>query len=86
MTPEQAIGKLSDLRSQLHTRLQHFAGECEGIQAQWAALGRAGGQRADHAAALLGKLKNHLQGISGYCDGVVEQIEAMIADPFGDGE
>jgi len=83
MTPEVAIRNLRDLCNQLHTRSQHFAGECDGIQEQWTALGRAGGQRADHAAALLGKLKNHLRGIAGYCDGVVEQIDTMIADPFG---
>jgi hypothetical protein len=86
MTPEEAIRNLKDLRNQLHTRSQHFAGECDQIQEQWTALGRAGGQRADHAASLLGRLRNHLVGMAAYCEIVAKQIDQMAADPFGHGQ
>jgi hypothetical protein len=83
MTPEQAISSLAEVRGQLHTRLQHFRGECEAIEEHWANLARAGGQRADHAAALLARLKPHLNGITQLCECVVKQIDEMPKDPFG---
>lgn len=82
MSPEQAIGALPELLKQLNSPM-HFLGlEADAVSEQWDGLGRVGGQRADHAAMLLGRLRPHLRDIAKFCVAVEKQIDGMIADPF----
>ena len=80
MRPVEVIDGLKEVRNCLHTRLQHFIGECDAVEKQWASLEGVGGH-GDYARVLVGRLKNHLRAISRYCDDVVEQIDAMMAEP-----
>ena len=83
MTPTEAIQNLDDLMKQFNARLAHMHTEADEIGEQWYALGRAGGQRDDHAAALLAKLRPHLSGLATFATTCEEQVDRMMADPFG---
>lgn len=87
MTPEQAVVGLSDLVDTLQRRLDVMRNAARSAKEQWEGLGRAGGQRADHAAELVAAaMLPDLHCLSSYCGRCVEQIRAMRADPFGKGE
>jgi hypothetical protein len=84
MTPSHAITTASeDMGRALLQRVSHLRDEADEIAEQWEALGRAGGQRDDHAAALLMRLEPHLRDLATFADRCRQQIIAMHADPFG---
>ncbi len=80
--PAKAMDELETLRKRLNVFAYNLDGECEDIAEQWKGLGRVGGQRADHAALLLSRLRSHLADIAKFCKTVEAQIDAMVADPF----
>lgn len=83
MTTTQAIEGLPTLLEKLDTLRQQLAYECEEIAEQWQQLGRIGGQRDDHAAALLSRLGPHLGETARFATACTEQIAKHVADPFG---
>jgi hypothetical protein len=83
MRPDNLIERLGDLLARIDGPREGLRKEAAEIGAQWRGLGRVGGQRADHAASLLGNLRIHLQQIAQaaiLCD---SQIAGMLSDPFG---
>lgn len=86
MTPIQAIESLREMRGNLNRILSALDLEEDMIAEEWAGLGRAGGQREDHAATLLSRLRPILSDVSGYCTRVEKQIDGWVADPFGRNE
>lgn len=86
MAPEEAIATVGELAGEASRRVALLAKEAGMVAQQWAALGRIGGQRADHAADLLSHLRPLLRDLARYASACQEQIEAMQADPFGRGE
>jgi hypothetical protein len=84
MTPSHAITSASeDVGRALLQRVSHLRDEADEIAEQWEGLGRAGGQRDDHAAALLLRLEPHLRDLATFADRCRQQILDMHADPFG---
>ena len=84
MTAETAILSLDELLKALHGIRARLADECEEISACWSGLGRVGGQRDDHAAELLKRLRPHLRTLEGLARRCSEQLEQTIANPFGE--
>lgn len=84
MTPEKALESLGDIFARLDELQADIDQEAIQIQRQWEALGCTGGQRADHAAVLLGRLLPGLRLLSRYVNACAAHIEAMQRDPFGD--
>lgn len=82
MSPEQAIASLDELLKQVHRIRSHMSDEAESIAMQWNGLGRVGGQRADHAAQLLSRLRPHFDEMAEFCAAVSQQLTGFIADPF----
>jgi len=82
MSPSNAILGTDDLLKSFTVRMSHLRTECEDIAEQWDGLGRAGGQRDDHAAQLLSRLRPHLASIERLSFDVQKQIDGMVADPF----
>lgn len=82
MTPSQSVAKLNELRGQLNRLVSQLGYEMDEIAERWAMLGNIGGQRDDHAAALVGTLRPHLDDLSRFCAAVSTQLTAMVADPF----
>lgn len=79
---EQAIETLDALQAELN-RIRHgLACECDDITEQWQCLAQAGGQRADHAATLLSRLRPHLAELSSTAAAMVDTITGLVADPF----
>jgi hypothetical protein len=83
MTPEQAIAKLPALMGQINRFRAAVDNEQAEIQEQWAQLGRFGGQRADHAAQMLSRLRPALTELASFCQTCEQQIGEFVADPFG---
>jgi hypothetical protein len=83
VTPEQAIEGLPELLGRLDALRAHLADEAGEIGEQWEGLGRVGGQRADHAAPLLARLRPHLAEIGRFASACVQQLDKFQADPFG---
>lgn len=83
MTPTQAIEKVSDLSSMVGKLAYSIGAECDDIAEQWVGLGLAGGQRDDHAALILGRLRPALRELAKLCERSAAQIDGMVADPFG---
>ena len=78
-----AIKRVDELRKQFNQRLHAMSLEIDGVAEQWEGLGRVGGQREDHAAALMARLRFHLRDISTFAKNCETQIDGMVADPFG---
>jgi ABC-type transporter Mla subunit MlaD len=83
MEPEHAIDTVADLAGQVARMSSFLRAETEDIADAWEGLRIAGGQRADHAALLLGRLRPHLRDLAAFCKNVETQIDTMVADPFG---
>jgi len=83
MTPIEAIQSTDKMHSTLNRLRSAFANETDEIVELWDGLGRVGGQRDDHAASFLGRLRPHLQTIASFCTACDEQIAEMESDPFG---
>lgn len=84
MTPERAIANLPDLLTRLDHLRTALAREVASIEAQWRQLGRVGGQRSDHAAALLGSMAPHLQELEIFTHNCLEVIQFMQTSPFAE--
>lgn len=85
MTPERSIESLSVLLSRIDTMRAEIERSANHAAAQWAALGKIGGQRADHAAALLDKqLYPSIASLRSFLERVETQICAMQSNPFAD--
>lgn len=84
MDTEKMIGKLGQvgLHGRIASMVCRLAAEVEGIEQEWAGLGRVGGQREDHAAKLMMRLEPHLRDLAKLASTAREQIIAMHADPF----
>ena len=85
MTPERAIGNLDALCEGARNRLAALEEAARLAQQQWDGLGRVGGQRADHAAALLADVGRALADLAVYAERSAGQIMRLRADPFGTG-
>lgn len=83
MTPEQAIENLPELITKLGEHLHEIAQEAAQTKLLWEGLGRVGGQRADHAADLLCRLRPSLTEMEEFITRVRHQINLMLANPFG---
>ena len=83
LEPERAIADLPALEAGLRRMLTALSLEADTMTEQWEQLGRIGGQRADHAAALMSRLRPILRDLAVYCNVVEGQIDKMVADPFG---
>ena len=82
--PEALIRRLPELVKQIDIIRAHLADEAEEVVECWEGLGRAGGQRADHAAELMSRLRPHLADLENFSHTCHEQITAMLAAPFAD--
>lgn len=83
MTAEHAIEHLDELMAGLHRLVNGLSDECNAAVTRWEGLRRVGGQRADHAAALLGDVRGRLAQVRDYAERCRQQIEDIQADPFG---
>jgi hypothetical protein len=86
MTPSDALRDLDRMTSRFDALLAELCRSCLAARSQWTALGRVGGQRDDHAAALLAPLRTDLAALSTLAQTCHQQIDAMVADPFGDAQ
>lgn len=83
MSPEEAIAKLeTSLRKQINKQVSLLGYECERIEEEWEGLRLAGGQRADHAAMLLARLRPHLRDLASFLTRCEKQLDGYVADPF----
>lgn len=82
MSPEQAIERLAELQKQLNQTMHNISLECDDIEQHWNGLKRVGGQRADHAATLLSRLRPALDNLSRQSKAIEIQITGWVADPF----
>ena len=83
MEPETAIENVAAITRRIDEIRAHLADEADEIAEEWAGIGAAGGQRADHAATLLGRLQPHLAELEQFAAACRQQIDALMADPFG---
>jgi hypothetical protein len=82
MTPEQGIERLEGLLETIEQHHAELERRARQIQQQWAGLGACGGQRADHAAALLATLVPELFRLEKLCTSVRARIAGWQAYPF----
>lgn len=82
MSVQSAIGSLDCLIRKLDEMRAGLADEASEISELWEGLGRVGGQRDDHGAQLLARLRSHLRNIGTFCGNVQTQIDGLVADPF----
>lgn len=80
--PEKMIHKTDQMLGEINRRVAFLRAECEDIAEQWQMLGNVGGQRADHAAELLGRLRPHLRDLASFATRCEKQMDDMVADPF----
>jgi hypothetical protein len=83
MLADVGIEEIGEMRKKIGALRAEFEGEAKEIEAEWFALGQLGAKRADHAAALLSRLRPHLREMARYCAACEAQIDSMVADPFG---
>ena len=83
MTTLQAICLINEMPNRLGQYVQALGIEAEAISQEWAGLGGVGGQREDHAARLMGRLRPILRVLAGEAKRVEEQLDEFVADPFG---
>jgi hypothetical protein len=82
LDPEKMIDKTDKMLGDINRRVSFLRAECEDIAEQWQGLGMACGQRADHAAVLLGRLRPHLRDLASFATRCEKQMDEMVADPF----
>ena len=83
MTAAQAIRSLTGMLKELNAIHANMADECEEIAEEWKGVGVAGGGRDDHAAEFLKRLRPHLEGLEQFASACNQQLEQVIAQPFG---
>jgi len=84
MSPSKAIASLDNLVGEFAKLVEELREEGRKAKERWDALGRFGGQRDDHAAALLGDVRHVLGSIRSHAAVCVDQIDKMQADPFAE--
>jgi hypothetical protein len=80
--PIEALESLDDLMNEVAGRVMRVHVAVGAAKSQWAGLGLAGGQRADHAASLLREVGAELGALSRFARDCGLQIQAMQDDPF----
>ena len=84
LIPSDAITTVSEsVGRALIAKVSHLRDEADELQERWEGLGHAGGQRDDHAAALLMALEPHLRDIAQFAERCRQQIVGMHDNPFG---
>jgi len=83
MEPEEAIENVAAITRRIDEIRAHLSDEADQLAEEWAGIGAAGGQRADHAAMLLGRLRPHLAELEQFAAACRQQITDMVANPFG---
>lgn len=84
MRPSKAIAQLDQFADQLNRLRSAIERESTTIREHWDTLGAVGGQREDHAAALLERMSPALRAMAEYCTDCETQIANMANDPFAD--
>jgi hypothetical protein len=79
-----AIKTIDTLLATLNLKVDTIRKEIEQIGIQWVQLGRTGGQREDHAAALLANLTPKFETLAKFCHDVAEELKAIKENPFGE--
>lgn len=83
MNPSVAIESATEqIGRALIAKVSHLRDEADELQERWEALGNAGGQRDDHAAALLMALEPHLRDVAQFAEQCRQQIIGMHDNPF----
>lgn len=83
MTPERAVETLPVLLSRIDALRAEIERSAKHAAAQWHGLAAAGGQRADHAAALMSKsVLPSVSALRAFCERVEAQIGTLADDPF----
>lgn len=77
------IEKLDTLRGEINRRSHPISLEIDDIAEQWEQLKVIGGARADHAAALLSRLRPAIADLTRFLVRVENQIDDLVANPFG---
>jgi hypothetical protein len=72
------------LMAKIEIEHRNLTTEAAEIIKQWDGLRRAGGQRADHAAALLKRLRPALGRLAKLATAADTAINRMVDNPFGD--
>ena len=79
----ERLDNVSELQAELNRRHHNLSIEIDSISEAWETLGKIGGQRDDHAAQLLSRLRCHLHDIARFCSSVETQIDGLVKNPFG---
>jgi len=82
-TATERLSTLKDLLGEMHRRQSHLHNEIDEVLEEWEGIGRAGGQRDDHAALLLKRVQPHLDGLQQFFYDCNEQAIKAIHNPFG---
>jgi hypothetical protein len=80
---DEMIRDLGDIADKVDAFAFALRSEIADTLSLWNGLGRVGGQRADHAADLMARLRPDLANICRYCHAIEAQITGMVANPFG---
>jgi hypothetical protein len=83
MTADQLLASTPSLLRKLDAIRAALNDEAGEIIEQWQTLASMGVQRADHAAALLSRLRPHLTELQRFARNCEAQIDAVVRDPFG---
>ena len=84
MSVQTAMAGLDSLVSKIDEIHAHLADEASEVSEQWETLGNMGAKREDHGAALLSRLRPHLQSLASFAGACQQQIDSLVADPFQD--
>ena len=84
MPPSRMLSQADQLSAYVDDIASALRAEIKTVSAQWQQLGKIGGQREDHAAALLAKLSGHLADLERLAHNAQEQINKMNDNPFCD--
>ncbi len=84
MTGREAIEDLDGLMGAINERVNELHDAGHAAAKQWDGLQRCGGQRDDHAAALLKDVRRALARLQEMATRAGECVDAVIANPFGD--
>lgn len=85
ITPSKAIATLPILIERIDSMRQEIGRATASATTQWDGLGRIGGQRDDHAAALLAEhVKPSIAALRAFLQRVETQMAEMQRDPFAE--
>lgn len=84
MDAAEAIRRLPAFVNQLRLDADGVNQSATNVMQRWRDLGRAGGQRCDHAAMFLSNMEPSLRALESTARRALEVIEDLKAHPFGD--